>query len=167
MSQVGTLWSLLTAGCNLASSVSPLLTAYLTTTYGWSAAFTVPGFVAVILSCVLYLLICDRPSDIGLNEFSNNKTSTKTESEDYSNSHSNKVLFALLRSPFLWMLCTGYMLTLFLRAGVSDWTLLYLMQTKKKSQYDGKKNEYCLGVNGHTLPHRGLVNIHCYSRPLQ
>lgn len=135
--QLGTLWSLLTAGCNLATSISPILTAYLTTKYGWSAAFITPGISTAVISVLVYFVICDSPSEIGLDEFIQ-RTTVPSNTEHNTAMTKREQIVALLRSPFLWILSVGYLVTLFVKTGVGEWTQLFLIQTIGKSQYDSE-----------------------------
>ena len=134
------MWSILTAGSNLAASVSPILTTHLTTHYGWSTAFTFPGFLAATLSAVTYLCISDNPSDIGVQTLSKDQAcmNGKPVEDHTSGSGKNVPLHQMLGSPFLWMLCAGYFLIRFIQVGINDWVQLYLMQAKDKSEYDGE-----------------------------
>ena len=127
----------MTAGCNLATSVSPILTAYLTTSYGWSSAFIIPGVGAVVLSLLIYSIIWDSPSEVGLDEF-NQISPLKSRTEHDTVKNKKTQVKALLLSPFVWVLSTGYLMTLFIKTGVGEWTQLFLMQTVGKSQYDSK-----------------------------
>ena len=137
--QLGTLWSLLTAGCNLATSISPIVTAFLTTNYGWSAAFITPGITTAVVSVLVYCVICDSPSEIGLDEFIQ-KTTKPLKTEHKTAMTKREQIVALLLSPFLWVLSVGYLVTLFVKTGVGEWTQLFLMQTIGKSQYDSEYN---------------------------
>ena len=136
--QFGTLWSLLTAGCNLTTSISPILTAFLTTNYGWSAAFLTPGISTVLMSIIVYFVICDSPSEVGLPEEFNQKTAMKSRTDHKSKTSKREQIIALILSPFLWVLSFGYLMTLFVKTGVGEWTQLFLMQTIGKSQYDSE-----------------------------
>ncbi|KAL9978476.1 hypothetical protein ACROYT_G015996 [Oculina patagonica] len=133
--EFGTLWSLLTAGCNLATSLSPILTAFLTTNYGWSAAFITPGISTAVMSVLVYCVICDSPSEIGLDEF-NQRTTMMSRTEQKTVKNKREQIKAMLLSPFLWILSAGYLMTLFVKTGVGEWSQLFLMQTIGKSQYD-------------------------------
>lgn len=135
--QLGTLWSLLTAGCNLATSVSPIVTTFLTTSYGWSAAFVTPGAVTVVLSIVIYFVIWDSPSERGLDEF-NQIIPWESRTEGRTEKNKKAQVIAILLSPFIWILSIGYLLTLFVKTGVGEWTQLFFIQTLGRSQYDSE-----------------------------
>lgn len=145
--ELGTLWSLLTAGCNLATSISPILTAYLTTNYGWSAAFITPGISTAVISVLVYFVICDSPSEIGLDEFIQ-RTTVPSNTEHKTAMTKREQIVALLRSPFLWILSVGYLVTLFVKTGVGEWTQLFLIQTIGKSQYDSSIAMSFLEIGG-------------------
>ncbi|KAJ7392097.1 hypothetical protein OS493_013464 [Desmophyllum pertusum] len=146
--EFGTLWSLLTAGCNLTTSISPILTAFLTTNYGWSAAFLTPGISTVLMSIIVYFVICDSPSEVGLPEEFNQKTAMKSRTDHKSKTSKREQIIALILSPFLWVLSFGYLMTLFVKTGVGEWTQLFLMQTIGKSQYDSSIAMSFLEIGG-------------------
>ncbi|PFX34113.1 Glucose-6-phosphate translocase [Stylophora pistillata] len=133
--ELGTLWSLLTAGCNLASSISPVVTAFLTSNFGWSAAFITPGVSTAAMSVLAYYLICDSPSEMGLEEFTQ-RTTMKSRTENKTVENRKDYIITMLYSPFLWVLSIGYLLTLFVKTGVGEWTQLFLIQTIGRTQYD-------------------------------
>ncbi|CAH3019298.1 unnamed protein product [Porites evermanni] len=145
--QFATLWSLLTAGCNLATSMSPILTTFLTTNYGWSAGFTVPGISTAILSLLVYFVIFDSPSEAGLDEF-NQSSSETSRNKNNSVRNKRKLLIALMQSPFLWVLSFGYLMTLFVKTGVGEWTQLFLIQTIGKSRYESSIAMSFLEIGG-------------------
>ena len=134
---LGTLWSLLSAGCNLATSISPMLTAFLTSNFGWSAALITPGVSTAAMSVLAYYLICDSPSEIGLEEFTQ-RTTMKSRTENKTVENRKDYIITMLHSPFLWVLSAGYLLTLFVKIGVGEWTQLFLIQTIGRTQYDSE-----------------------------
>ena len=99
------------------------------------------------MSVLLYCVICDSPSEIGLDEFSQRTAATPSRTEHKTAMTKREQIVALLLSPFLWILSTGYLVTLFVKTGVGEWTQLFLMQTVGKSQYDSEytnKHEHFL-----------------------
>lgn len=115
--------------------MSPILTTFLTTNYGWSAGFIVPGVSTAILSLLVYFMIFDSPSEAGLDEF-NQSSSEMPRTKSNSERNRRKLLIALIQSPFLWVLSFGYLMTLFVKTGVGEWTQLFLIQTIGKSRYE-------------------------------
>lgn len=74
---------------------------------------------------------------MGLDEF-NQRTTMLSRTEHKTAMNKRDQIVALLLSPFLWILSVGYLVTLFVKTGVGEWTQLFLMQTIGKSQYDSK-----------------------------
>ena len=72
--------------------------------------------------------------EVSLAEFS--QTHTKTNKPQTKATKKGQIR-ALLRSPFLWVLCGGYLMTLFVKTAVGEWTQLFLMQSKEKTHYEG------------------------------
>ena len=99
-----------------------------------------PGIGVSIASLLLYFSIYNSPSELNLE--SPNDIDKNNPNKRHENPVKWETLKALLQSPFLWILCVNYMIVLFIKAGVSDWGQLYLMQGKGKSQYDGEFNSY-------------------------
>ena len=134
--QIGKFWSFLTVGCNIVSSICPLITMYLTSRYNWQSAMIVPGSIALVIAPLLYATIY-------------NSSKTKADPPAVKDNLSNgailkplnaswtKVIFHLVCSPFLWVLINGYFLASLLRNCLSDWAQLYLIQEKNQSLYTG------------------------------
>ena len=93
--------------------------------------------MTVVLSFLIYFVIWDSPSEIGLNEF-NQTTLKEFRTENKTGKSTKEQVIALLLSPFLWVLSIGYLMTLFVKTGVGEWTQLFLIQTVGRSQYDSE-----------------------------
>lgn len=89
------------------------------------------------MSVIVYCVICDSPSEMGLDEF-NQRITMSSKTEHKTAMTKREQILALLLSPFLWILSVGYLVTLFVKTGVGEWTQLFLMQTIEKSQYDSE-----------------------------
>ena len=105
------------------------------------------------MSVLVYCVIWDSPSEIGLDEF-NQRIATPSRTELKTGMTRREQIAALLLSPFLWILSVGYLVTLFVKTGVGEWTQLFLMQTIGKSQYDSeftKKHKQFLKLNQYII----------------
>ena len=90
---------------------------------------------------------------MGLDEF-NQRITMPSTTEHKTAMNKREQIVALLLSPFLWILSVGYLVTLFVKTGVGEWTQLFLMQTIGKSQYDSKytnKLEHYLKLNQYII----------------
>ena len=104
-----------------------MLTGFLTLNFGWSVAFITPAVSTAAMSVLAYYLICDSPSEIGLEEFTQ-RTTMKSRTENKTVENKKDYIITMLHSPFLWVLCVGYLLTLFVKIGVGEWTQLLSIQ---------------------------------------
>ncbi|XP_072045691.1 glucose-6-phosphate exchanger SLC37A4-like [Amphiura filiformis] len=92
-SQLGFLWSVLSASGNVAGITGPLFLPYLAVTYGWRTAMWCAGVAAITIACVVGATIQNKPSDVGLTlkEDGEMSKSAKTSEEDEETSESNEV----------------------------------------------------------------------------
>ncbi|GBN55342.1 Glucose-6-phosphate exchanger SLC37A4 [Araneus ventricosus] len=58
-SQLGTLWSLLSSGNNLSGCLSPILSAYLVTHYGWRTSVSAAGVTSLVLGSFCLMALDD------------------------------------------------------------------------------------------------------------
>ena len=79
------------------------------------------------MSVLAYYLICDFPTEIGLEEFTQ-RTTMKSRTENKTVENRNDYIITMLCSPFLWVLSAGHLLTLFVKTGVGEWTQLLSIQ---------------------------------------
>ena len=97
----------------------------------------IPGVSTAAMSVLAYNLICDSPSEIGLEKFTQ-RTTMKSRTENKTVENKKDYIITMLHSPFLWVLSAGYLLTLFVKIGVGEWTQLFLIQTIGRTQYDSE-----------------------------
>ena len=64
------------------------------------------------MSVLAYYLICDFPTEIGLEEFTQ-RTTMKSRTENKTVENRKDYIITMLCSPFLWVLSAGHLLTLF------------------------------------------------------
>ena len=102
-----------------------MLTAFLTLNFGWSAALLTPGVGTAAMSVLAYYLICDSPSEIGLEEFTQ-RTTMKSRTENKTVENKKGYIITMLHSA------------LFVKIGVGEWTQLFLIQTIGRTQYDSE-----------------------------
>ncbi|XP_064602911.1 glucose-6-phosphate exchanger SLC37A4-like [Liolophura sinensis] len=131
--QLGTLWSGLSTSMNVAGSVGPLLGMYLARQYGWRTGMQVPGIMAMLFAVVSQLLLCDKPTDVGLPE----QIKDDREKKRGNNRTSGKVTLLDVVTPFFLKLCVGYLLTSCIRSASLDWGQLYLIQDRGHSHIVG------------------------------
>lgn len=126
----------MTVGCNIMAGLCPLITIHVTSYYSWQYAMVLPGFLALTSSSLIYMTIYNCPKEAGLND--DDIKMERHAGETKSAQHSlRKILLQMLRSPFLWVLFCGDLVTATLKNGIGDWIQLYLIQDKKQLRSTG------------------------------
>lgn len=77
--QFGTFWSLLSASANISGGLSPFVAAFITINYGWRMTLILFGGVSFLMSAMAFLVIVDKPEDIGIAPINPNVTPTKND----------------------------------------------------------------------------------------
>ncbi|XP_014670028.1 PREDICTED: glucose-6-phosphate translocase-like [Priapulus caudatus] len=134
--QFGTWWSILSTSQNVSGSVAPLVAAFLITNFGWRYSLQLPGVISLGLAAVAVLFVVDKPSDVGLENIVKD-TTQKSKKGDADTVQSESTWKDLLKSPFLWLLCIGYLIVYASKTAASDWGQLYVIQELGGSQYLG------------------------------
>ncbi|GIY42328.1 glucose-6-phosphate exchanger SLC37A4 [Caerostris darwini] len=127
-SRFGSLWSTLSSGNNLSGCVSPILSAYLLTHFGWRTSVGISGVTSIVLA-FFCLIALEESAPSASSE--KKLTSKKQQSEDSAS------FFDLLREPFLWVVSAGFLVVFGAKTTLVDWGQLYLMEERKRSQQDG------------------------------
>ena len=78
------------------------------------------------MSVLAYYFICDSPSEIVLEEFTQ-RTTMKSRAEIKTLENRKDCIATMLHSSFLLVLSVGYLLILFVKTGVGEWTQLLLI----------------------------------------
>lgn len=89
----------------------------------------------MLFAVVSQLLLCDKPSDVGLPE----QIKDSREKKGGSKSTYGKVTLWDVMTPFFLKLCVGYLLTSCIRSASLDWGQLYLIQDRGHSHIIGEQ----------------------------
>lgn len=81
--QFGTFWSLLSASANISGGVSPFIAAFVTLNYGWRTTLIAFGAVSLVMSLLAFLVVIDKPEDIGLHAINPNASPAKSDKKGY------------------------------------------------------------------------------------
>lgn len=86
--QFGTFWSLLSASANISGGISPFIAAFITLNFGWRMTLIVFGAVSIAMSLLGFIILVDKPQDIGLPVINPN-ASPETNTNKKGTSHSD------------------------------------------------------------------------------
>ncbi|KAJ6223541.1 hypothetical protein RDWZM_002086 [Blomia tropicalis] len=135
--QFGTFWSLLSASANISGGLSPFVAAFITINYGWRMTLILFGGVSFLMSAMAFLVIVDKPEDIGIAPINPNVTPTKNDKKDSKQTKSNITYKDLLTSPFIWLISFSYMVVYAAKTSACDWGQMYLIEERHRSPLVG------------------------------
>lgn len=136
------IWSIISATMNVSSSMIPLLMVTLSRSFDWRISFIIIGTVSCFFSFISYHLITDQPSDLtGDNPttpFANTQDTSQLTEKDSSGSNSKSSNYLLIfSSRFLFLISLSYLLWTGVKNAVEDWLLVYLIDVKSLTPYQG------------------------------
>ncbi|KAM4015563.1 glucose-6-phosphate exchanger SLC37A4 isoform 2-T5 [Anomaloglossus baeobatrachus] len=141
-SQFGTWWAVLSCSMNLAGSLGPIIATLVAASYSWRSTLSFSGIICVGVSVLCLILIKNEPSDVGLKNIDLAPKKGKKGSADET------TLKEFLLSPYLWLLCTGYLVVFGVKTCCTDWGQLFLIQDKGQSALIGSSYMSALEVGG-------------------
>lgn len=136
-SERGRWWSLFATSQNVGGALIPFFAAYCAQLYGWRGAMIFPGITAIIGGLFLINRLCDTPQSLGLPPIEKYRSDYPPDvGHDQERELSAKeILFSyVLPNPYLWVLGASYFFVYLIRQAISDWTVLYLVETRGYTQ---------------------------------
>ncbi|KAE8592431.1 hypothetical protein XENTR_v10018756 [Xenopus tropicalis] len=143
-SQFGTWWAVLSTSMNLAGSLGPIIATLVAASYSWRSTLSLSGLICVGASVLCLILIKNEPSDVGLKNIEPGPKKGKQASQ----SGDETTLKEFLLSPYLWLLCAGYLVVFGVKTCCTDWGQLFLIQDKGQSALIGSSYMSALEVGG-------------------
>ncbi|KAM4704128.1 glucose-6-phosphate exchanger SLC37A4 isoform 2-T2 [Rhinophrynus dorsalis] len=143
-SQFGTWWAVLSCSMNLAGSLGPIIATLVAASYSWRSTLSFSGLICVGASFVCLVLIKNEPSDVGLKNIEPGMKKGKKDSK----SGDETTLKEFLLSPYLWLLCAGYLVVFGVKTCCTDWGQLFLIQDKGQSALIGSSYMSALEIGG-------------------
>ncbi|XP_044144657.1 glucose-6-phosphate exchanger SLC37A4 isoform X2 [Bufo gargarizans] len=143
-SQFGTWWAVLSCSMNLAGSLGPIIATLVAASYSWRSTLSFSGLICIGVSVVCLILIKNEPSDVGLKNIELGAKKGKKGSQ----SADETTLKEFLLSPYLWLLCAGYLVVFGAKTCCTDWGQLFLIQDKEQSALIGSSYMSALEVGG-------------------
>lgn len=129
----GTWWSILSTSMNVAGSLGPLITTFLTIHYGWRIGMLLPGLSCILLVLIFGVSIYERPSSLGLPDYLDVHSDKKSDQNAGKGMTDSTKVYSILLDPFLLLLGMNYMVLFVIRTCVFDWGQLYLIHEKQLS----------------------------------
>ncbi|XP_018421675.1 PREDICTED: glucose-6-phosphate exchanger SLC37A4 isoform X2 [Nanorana parkeri] len=143
-SQFGTWWAVLSCSMNLAGTLGPIIATLVAASYSWRTTLSVSGLICVGVSVVCLILIKNEPSDVGLKNIEVGPKKGKKG----SGASDETTLKEFLLSPYLWLLCAGYLVVFGVKTCCTDWGQLFLIQDKGQTALIGSSYMSALEIGG-------------------
>ncbi|MCK5781606.1 MAG: glycerol-3-phosphate transporter [Flavobacteriales bacterium] len=99
----------------------------------WHSTFYFPGFIAIGISLLIYVLVRDRPKSVGLpaiEEYRNDYPENLEEASEKKISAKDIFLKYILKNKMLWLIAIANAFVYLVRYGVLDWAPTYLSEAK-------------------------------------
>ncbi len=113
--------------------IGPLAILGLAMTGAWQSAFYLPGFIALVLAGLTFVLVRDTPQSCGLPPIEQHRNDFP---KDYSDNHEQEfstkeiLLKHVLPNKTLWCIAFANAFVYLVRYGVLDWAPTFLSETK-------------------------------------
>ncbi len=135
-SERGLTFSIWNTSHNLGGAIAGVLTAWAVTAFGgWQYAFYVPGAIALVGSCYLFLRLRDTPQSVGLppvEEHRHDYPSNVDQPGEMERELTARELFVdkVLTNKYVWLLAAANFFAYITRYSMLDWGPTYLREVK-------------------------------------
>ncbi len=136
-SERGSWWSAWTVSQNVGGFITPWIVAFCLMHFGWRWAMFVPGVLAIAGGLLLLNRLADVPRTLGLppiEKFRNDYPNEKKKDEGEEKFTGKQLMLSVLKNKYIWLLATAYFFIYFIRTGIGDWTMLFMIESKGYSQ---------------------------------
>lgn len=133
----GTWWGFWSTSQSLGGAITPLVVAFCTQWLGWRFAMFVPGVLCILVGFFIMYQLRDTPQSLGLpsiEKFRNEPMAAQTKDERELSV--KEILFKyVLGNKYIWVLSIAYFFVYVIRVGISDWSVVFLVETKGYSLF--------------------------------
>ncbi|MBS0627346.1 MAG: MFS transporter, partial [Verrucomicrobia bacterium] len=131
----GSWWGVWNTSHSLGGFIIPFIVVGCNYWFGWRSALFIPGFVCIIAGFFLINRLRDTPQSLGLpsiEKYKNDFSSPITKVNE--NLSIKDLLFTyVLSNKLIWLLGVAYFFVYIIRMAISDWGILFLMESKQYS----------------------------------
>lgn len=136
-SERGSWWSTWSVSQNVGAFMIPWIVGICLHFYGWRVAMCVPGILCILGGLFLINRLRDTPQSLGLppiEKFRDDYAGKKADESEEKELNTRQLLMGVLKNKYIWILAAAYFFVYFVRAGVGEWTALFLIEEKGYSR---------------------------------
>ncbi len=136
-SERGRWWSIWNTSHNLGGGIIPVIVAIVANSMGWRWAMYVPGGSCILMGFLLIDRLRDVPQSLGLppvEKFRKEPSEVARQNHEKENATAREILVEyVLKNKYIWVLALASFFVYVIRTAINDWTVLFLMESKKYS----------------------------------
>lgn len=132
-SERGSWWSVWALSQNVGSVLAIAIVTYSLEKFGWRFAMFIPGVLSILGGFFLLNRLSDIPQTLGLppiEKFRNDCVDVKKTEETSKSLSSKELIYSVLKNKYVWLLAIAYFFVYFIRTGIGDWTMLFMIESK-------------------------------------
>lgn len=140
-SERGSWWSTWSISHNVGAFTIPYIAGPCLSLFGWRYAMFAPGILSILGGLFLINRLRDTPQSLGLppiEKFRNDYAGVSKQQDQEDDKLTGKQIFVeyILKNKYVWMLAVAYFFVYVVRTGITDWTGVFLWETKGYSKLE-------------------------------
>lgn len=149
-SERGTWWGFCSTSHSIGGALIPLIAGLCAQYWGWRYAMYIPGVLCILIGFYMINRLRDTPQSLGLppiEKYKKDYPSSRVVEEE--NLSFKRILIEyVLSNKYIWILAIAYFFVYVIRTAVTDWSVLYLVETKGYSLIEAGAGIFWFEVGG-------------------
>lgn len=129
----GLWWGLLSISHNIGGAIIPIIIAFLSLNFSWHINFCIIGFCCIFIGVILIVYLSNIPSKSNIVVIKKNNTF---------------FIFNILKKKKIFLLALAYFFIYFIKTGINDWIILYMINQKEHTLFSAGLIVFCLEIGG-------------------
>ena len=128
----GTWWGMQNSSHNVGAALIPLLVGIVAQSFGWRYGMYASGILSIGIGIFIFFVLRDTPATMGLPSIEKfkNDSDPALARQDKDISVKDILLKYIFTNGYLWLLGIAYFFVYLIRGAFSEWTSLYLIETR-------------------------------------
>lgn len=128
----GTWWGMQNSSHNVGAALIPLLVGFAAQAFGWRYGMYAAGILSIGIGIAIFFILRDTPSTLGLPSIERFKSDDDPQvlSQDKEITLKDLLVKYIFNNSYLWILGVSYFFVYLIRGAISEWSPLFLMETR-------------------------------------